>query len=219
MLWFKKTPKSKRLEDKVYMDDKSKYNAIIEELKLHKISATPLFVVYFFDEIKEKVIKLFEEQQIKYHIIEPEFVGDLNLSAEGEIYLIKAKTLNKVFNLKQINHKAEKQNSSFLFVEHYPIFSKEEAILNKIDLLTENKGVVWFYDSLDDPLLHVFGSDNIKVMMQRFGLKENESIEHSLVTKSISNAQKKIEKKITNDSEAISQDAWFKKNYILSADK
>jgi hypothetical protein len=216
MLWFKKTPKSKRLEDKVYMDDKSKYIAIIEELKLHKISATPMFVVYFFDEIKEKVIKLFEEQQIKYHIIETEFAGDLNLSAEGEIHLIKAKTLNKVFNLKQTNYKTEKQNCNFLFVEHYPIFSKEETILNKIDLLTENKAVIWFYASLDDPLLHVFGSNNVKVMMQRFGLKENECIEHSLVTKSISNAQKKIEKKATNDSEAISQDAWFKKNNILN---
>jgi preprotein translocase subunit SecA len=216
MSWFKKTPKSKRLEDKVYMNDKSKYNAIAEELKISKISSSPMFLVYFFDEIKDKVIKLFEEQQIKYHIIETGFIGDLNLPAEGEIHLIKAKTLNKVYNLKQTSHKAEKPNCSFLFVEHYPIFSKEEAVLNKIDLLTDFKATICFYISLDEPLLQKFGSDSIKGLMQKLGLKDNECIEHSFVTKSISNAQQKIEKKASNDSEATSQDAWFKKNFISS---
>jgi len=213
MLWFKKTPKSKRLEDKVCLNDKSKYAAIVDELKQKLKDFKSIIVICYFDETKEILIKMLEELQIKYRL-ENEYVSDLQISNEPEIHIIKAKTLNKIYNVKQNNLKEGKQAVNFLFVEHYPIYSKEEALLYKIDSLTTYNAVILFFVSLDEPLLQVFGSDNIKVMMQRLGLTETECIEHSWVTKSIVNAQKKIEKKISSDNEAQSQDAWFKKNYI-----
>lgn len=50
-----------------------------------------------------------------------------------------------------------------------------------------------FYLSLEDNLLRIFGSDKIKHIMERLGLKEGESIESRLVTKAVENAQKKVE--------------------------
>ena len=50
-----------------------------------------------------------------------------------------------------------------------------------------------FYISLEDDLMRLFGADNIKGIMDRLGLEEDQPIEHPLITKSIENAQKKVE--------------------------
>lgn len=54
-------------------------------------------------------------------------------------------------------------------------------------------GVSQFYLSLEDSLLRIFGSDKLKGIMERLGLKDGEHIESSLVTRSVENAQKKVE--------------------------
>jgi preprotein translocase subunit SecA len=50
-----------------------------------------------------------------------------------------------------------------------------------------------FYISLEDDLMRLFGADNIKGIMDRLGLEEDQPIEHPLITKSIENAQRKVE--------------------------
>lgn len=50
-----------------------------------------------------------------------------------------------------------------------------------------------FYLSLEDDLLRLFGSDNIANIMDRLGMGEDDPIEHKLITRSIENAQKKVE--------------------------
>jgi len=50
-----------------------------------------------------------------------------------------------------------------------------------------------FYISLEDDLMRLFGGDNIKNLMDKLGLEEDQPIEHPLITKSIENAQKKVE--------------------------
>lgn len=54
-------------------------------------------------------------------------------------------------------------------------------------------GASQFYLSLEDSLLRIFGSDKLKGIMERLGLKDGEHIESSLVTRSVENAQKKVE--------------------------
>jgi preprotein translocase subunit SecA len=50
-----------------------------------------------------------------------------------------------------------------------------------------------FYVSLEDDLMRMFGSDRIASLMDRMGYKEGEVIQHSMITKSIERAQKKVE--------------------------
>ncbi len=50
-----------------------------------------------------------------------------------------------------------------------------------------------FYLSLEDDLMRIFGGDKIKPWMERLGLQDGEAIEHRMVTRSIQNAQKKVE--------------------------
>ncbi len=54
-------------------------------------------------------------------------------------------------------------------------------------------GSTRFYLSLEDDLMRLFGSDNISGIMDKLGMEEDEPIEHTLVTKSIESAQKKVE--------------------------
>ncbi len=54
-------------------------------------------------------------------------------------------------------------------------------------------GETIFYVSLEDDLMRIFGSENIKNMMGRFGIPEDQPIENRLITKTLENAQAKIE--------------------------
>ena len=54
-------------------------------------------------------------------------------------------------------------------------------------------GTTQFYVSLEDDLMRMFGSDRIASLMDKMGYKEGEVIQHSMVTKSIERAQKKVE--------------------------
>ena len=50
-----------------------------------------------------------------------------------------------------------------------------------------------FFLSLEDDLMRIFGADNISGIMDKLGMEEDEPIEHSLITRSIEKAQKKVE--------------------------
>ena len=54
-------------------------------------------------------------------------------------------------------------------------------------------GASRFFLSLEDDLLRLFASDNIATMMDKLGMEEDEPIEHSLITRSVEHAQKKVE--------------------------
>jgi hypothetical protein len=95
-------------------------------------------------------------------------------------------------------------NKNVLFLEHYPLFSKEDNLLGK-----SRANNVWFINSLEDPIMKIFGV-NISKMMEALGLGKDEFIEHKLVAKSIVNAQKKLEKGILTDFFAKSGDEWLK---------
>jgi hypothetical protein len=89
-------------------------------------------------------------------------------------------------------------------LEHYPLFSKEENLLGK-----SKATKVWFINSLEDPILKIF-SGNISKMMNTLGMDKDECIEHKLVSKSIINAQKRLEKGVWSDFFAKSGDDWVK---------
>ena len=50
-----------------------------------------------------------------------------------------------------------------------------------------------FYLSLEDDLMRIFGSERLSTVMSRLGLEDDQPIEHKLISKSIENAQKKVE--------------------------
>jgi hypothetical protein len=99
------------------------------------------------------------------------------------------------------------QEKTVIFLEHYPFRSKEENFI--ADWEAEK---IYVLSSLDEPLFEQFGGEKIISLMKQMGLKDDEMIEHSLVSKSIVNAQLKLEKKVGVEITAQSAKEWFKKN-------
>lgn len=113
---------------------------------------------------------------------------------------------NRVVEAKQL-HSSQLLSHKPVFVEHYPLHSKEVAFVG--DWEAKN---IMVYSAMDEPLFKHFGSDKIIPMMKLMGMKENEVIEHSMVSKSIIKGQQKIEEQVSLDQSALSQAEWMQKN-------
>jgi len=96
-----------------------------------------------------------------------------------------------------------KDRAVFL-LEHYPLASKESKLMQ-----SWKPAQLTAFISLEDPLLQLFGGDRIISLMQKMGASESEVIEHTMISRSIRNAQEKLDKKTTVDHPADSQQQWF----------
>lgn len=101
-------------------------------------------------------------------------------------------------------HSAMLSNKNVVFAEHYPIHERE---LNLVQNWDQKKFIV--YSSMDEPLFKLFGSDKMLPLMKMLGMKEDEAIEHAMVSKSIIKAQDKIASKVDNERPANSQQEWM----------
>lgn len=107
-------------------------------------------------------------------------------------------------------HKAQVGGSAIIFIEHHPMKSKEDLVFDKLGL---KEAIV--LTALDEPLLTIFGGEKIIGMMQNLGMKEDEIIEHKMVSQSIVNAQKKIEERMIVEQSVRSQAEWIERNFKL----
>ncbi len=99
-----------------------------------------------------------------------------------------------------------KDRNVFL-LEHYPLASRETKVMQS----WKPKDVVVFV-SMEDALLQLFGGDNLIALMQKMGMAENEAMEHTMISRSIRNAQEKLDKKVEREHNADAQEEWFKIN-------
>ncbi|MHC1705457.1 MAG: hypothetical protein AB9846_16275 [Tenuifilaceae bacterium] len=98
-------------------------------------------------------------------------------------------------------------NKILILLEHYPLLSKETEFISSL-----NPKQVIVLCSLDESLLNHFAGDRINEMMRRLEMKEDEMIEHPMISKSIERAQQNIEKKVAFENSANSSKEWFAKN-------
>lgn len=94
-----------------------------------------------------------------------------------------------------------------IFAEHHPLKKKEQEVFSNWQL---KEAVI--HSSLDEPLFQHFGGERMIDLMKKLGMQENESVQHSMISSSIKNAQEKMEKKMTGDLSANSQKEWIARN-------
>jgi len=104
-------------------------------------------------------------------------------------------------------HASKLQDKIPVFVEHYPLHTKETELIKNWD-----KENILVFSALDEPLFKHFGSDKVIPMIKLLGMKEDEAIEHSMVTKSIIKGQEKIGELVGMEQSANSQAEWMTKN-------
>ncbi len=69
-----------------------------------------------------------------------------------------------------------------------------------------------FYSSLDEPAFKMFGGERLTGLLDTLGMKEDEAIEHSMVTKAMQRAREKVEAMVKVEQPATSEPEWFSKN-------
>ncbi len=104
-------------------------------------------------------------------------------------------------------HASKLQNKKPIFVEHYPLHTKEFDLVRNWDT-----GKIIVFSAMDEPLFKHFGSEKLIPLMKMLGMKEDEVIEHNMVSKSIIKGQEKIAKQVTLEQSASSQEEWMRKN-------
>ncbi|MBC7949424.1 MAG: hypothetical protein H7Y42_16175 [Chitinophagaceae bacterium] len=98
-----------------------------------------------------------------------------------------------------------------IFSEHHPLFHKEQDHFRQWQLRH-----VHVHSALDEPLFQYFGGEKIIGMMKELGMSDEGMIEHSMISNAIRNAQQKIEKKVSTEFAATSQQQWIARNLPVS---
>ena len=100
---------------------------------------------------------------------------------------------------------------NILIFGKYPAIAVENKILESLSTHLPQARIS-FCLSLEEPFFKFLGADNIKSMMDTLGMKEDECIEHTMVSKAIKRAFEKIDKDLVVEIKARSEQAWFTKN-------
>ena len=113
---------------------------------------------------------------------------------------------NRVMDARNI-HSALLADKTAVFVEHYPLHGKETELVKN---WAQDHFIV--FSAMDEPLFKHFGSEKMIPLMKLLGMKEEEAIEHSMVSRSIIKGQEKIAAHVTFELSANSQAEWMEKN-------
>jgi hypothetical protein len=113
---------------------------------------------------------------------------------------------NRIIEARQV-HGALLTGKTAVFAEHYPMHGKEIELVQN---WAQDHFIV--FSSMDEPLFKHFGSEKMIPLMKLLGMKEEESIEHSFVSKSIIKGQNKIAAQVVVEQTADSQERWMEIN-------
>lgn len=183
-------------EDLIFKTKREKYNAIIEEINKLREEGRPVLVGTTNVEVSELLSRMLSMRKIPHNVLnakqhqrEAEIVAQAGLSGQITIATNMAGRGTDI-----------KLGQGIKDIGGLAIIGSERHDSRRVDRQLRGRagrqgdtGSSQFYSSLEDNLMRLFGSDRIAGMMDKMGYKEGEVIQHSLVTKSIERAQKKVE--------------------------
>ncbi len=201
-------------QDLVYKTRREKYNAILEETqRLHKLGF-PVLVGTVSVDVSETLARMFKRAGLphnvlnaKYHQREAEIVANAgqpgavtiatNMAGRGtDIKLGEGVTVSRPSQVKDPENKLIDVTE----LGGLHIIGSERHESRRIDRQLRGRagrqgdpGASQFFLSLEDDLMRLFGSDRIAKLMDRMGAEEGEMLTHSLITRSIEQAQKRVE--------------------------
>ena len=183
-------------EDLVYRTKREKYNAIVNAAREYLDQGRPVLVGTASVDVSEVLSKMFTQRGIKHNVLnakqharEAEIVA---LAGRKGAVTIATNMAGRGTDIK-LDHEA-KANGGLA------IIGTERHDARRIDRQLRGRsgrqgdpGSSQFFISLEDNLMRLFQSDRIATIMTRMNLPEGEPIQHSIITKSVESAQKKVE--------------------------
>jgi preprotein translocase subunit SecA len=183
-------------QDKVYKTKREKYNAVIDEIVTFREKGQPVLVGTTSVEVSELLGKMLRLRSIPHNVLNAKLhQKEADIVAEAGHSKMVTIATNMAGRGTDIKLSAEVKAAGGL-----AIIGTERHDSRRVDRQLRGRagrqgdpGTSQFFVSLEDDLMRLFGSDRIAKMMDRLGLEEGEVIQHSMITKSIERAQKKVE--------------------------
>jgi preprotein translocase subunit SecA len=183
-------------EDLVYKTRREKYNAVIDELVRLNKEGRPSLVGTTTVEVSELLSKMLKIRKIPHNVLnaklhqrEAEVVAQAGIAGTVTIATNMA---GRGTDIKLSDQVKADGGLAIIGTERHESRRVDRQLRGRSGRQGD-PGSSQFYVSLEDDLMRLFGSDRIAGMMDRLGLKEGEVIQHSMITKSIERAQKKVE--------------------------
>lgn len=183
-------------EDLIYKTRREKYNAVIEQIQEFREKGQPVLVGTTSVEVSETLSRMLRGRRIQHNVLnakqhqrEAEVVAEAGLPGAVTIATNMA---GRGTDIKLGDGVKEAGGLAIIGTERHESRRIDRQLRGRAGRQGD-PGVSQFYVALDDELMRLFGSERIAKVMDRMGLKEGEVIQHSMISKSITNAQKKVE--------------------------
>ena len=183
-------------EDLVYKTKREKYNAVIDELVQLNKAGRPSLVGTTTVEVSELLSKMLKIRKINHNVLnaklhqrEAEVVAQAGIA--GTV-TIATNIAGRGTDIKLSNEVKGDGGLAIIGTERHESRRVDRQLRGRAGRQGD-PGSSQFFVSLEDDLMRLFGSERIAGMMDKLGLKEGEEIQHSMITKSIERAQKKVE--------------------------
>ncbi|MDB9732771.1 preprotein translocase subunit SecA [Polaribacter sp.] len=183
-------------EDLVYKTAREKYNAVIEDIVVLVEQKRPVLVGTTSVEISELLGRMLQMRKIPHNILNAKLhkrEADVVAQAgKPGVVTIATNMAGRGTDIKLTNEVKDVGGLAIIGTERHDSRRVDRQLRGRAGRQGD-VGSTQFYVALDDNLMRLFGSDRIAKMMDRMGLKEGEVIQHSMISKSIERAQKKVE--------------------------
>ncbi|MBP8033079.1 MAG: preprotein translocase subunit SecA [Bacteroidia bacterium] len=183
-------------QDLVYKTKREKYNAVIEATAKLVAEGRPVLIGTTTVDISELLSRMLKLRNIKHNVLNAKLhQKEADIVAEaGQAGTVTIAT-NMAGRGTDIKLGAGVKDAGGL-----AIIGTERHESRRVDRQLRGRagrqgdpGSSQFFVSLEDNLMRLFGSERIASLMDRMGLQEGEVIQHSMISKSIERAQKKVE--------------------------
>lgn len=183
-------------EDLIYKTKREKYNAVIDEIVELVKEGRPSLVGTTSVEVSELLSRMLKMKSLKHNVLnaklhqkEADIVAE---AGKGGTVTIATNMAGRGTDIKLSPEVKKAGGLAILGTERHESRRVDRQLRGRSGRQGD-VGSSQFYVCLEDDLMRLFGSDRIAGLMDRMGLKEGEVIQHSMITKSIERAQKKVE--------------------------
>jgi len=183
-------------QDMVYKTKREKYNAIIDEVVQLSEAGRPVLIGTTSVDISELLSRMLKIKNIKHNVLNAKLhKKEADVVAEAGnagIVTIATNMAGRGTDIKLSKQVKEAGGLAIIGTERHDSRRVDRQLRGRAGRQGD-PGSSQFYVSLEDNLMRLFGSERIAKLMDRMGLEEGEVIQHSMISKSIERAQKKVE--------------------------
>ncbi len=183
-------------DDLVYKTKREKYNAVIDEVTKLSKEGRPVLIGTTSVEISELLGKMLTMRKIPHNVLNAKLhKKEADIVAEAGnagVVTIATNMAGRGTDIKLSDQVKAAGGLAIIGTERHDSRRVDRQLRGRSGRQGD-PGSSQFYVSLEDNLMRLFGSERIAKMMDRMGLKEGEVIQHSMISKSIERAQKKVE--------------------------